>query len=75
MKLLEIIPGENQLYLVFEYFNTDLKKYISNLGRPLSIEEAKHILWQILLALEHCYTKRIMHRDLKPCDVLIGEDE
>jgi len=25
VKLLEIIHGENKLYLVFEYFNTDLK--------------------------------------------------
>lgn len=29
VKLLEIIPGDNKLYLVFEYFNTDLKKYLS----------------------------------------------
>ena len=28
VKLLEIIPGSNQLYLVFEYFNTDLKMFL-----------------------------------------------
>lgn len=25
VKLLDIIHGENELYLVFEYFNTDMK--------------------------------------------------
>lgn len=25
-------------------------------------------------ALLHCYQRRIMHRDLKPCNILISED-
>ena len=37
VKLLEIIHGENKLYLVFEYFNTDLKKFIDRRGFPLHI--------------------------------------
>ena len=30
---------------------------------------------QVMAALLHCYQRRIMHRDLKPCNILIGEDE
>lgn len=26
-------------------------------------------------ALLHCYQRRIMHRDIKPCNILISEDE
>ena len=29
---------------------------------------------QVLKALLHCYQRRIMHRDLKPCNILISED-
>ena len=37
VKLLEIIPGENNLYLVFEFFNTDLKQYLDRKGSPLTV--------------------------------------
>ena len=40
VKLLEIIPGENKLYLVFEYFNMDLKMFMSKHKQPLSIAHA-----------------------------------
>ena len=44
VKLLEIIHGENKLYLVFEYFNTDLKKFMDKRGYPLSIGHAKDVM-------------------------------
>jgi serine/threonine protein kinase len=31
VRLLDIVHGENKLYLVFEYFNMDMKKYIESL--------------------------------------------
>ena len=75
VKLLDIVHGENKLYLVFEYFNTDLKQYLEQRRAPVSLSQAKHIMWQCLQALLHCYQRRIMHRDLKPCNILIGDDE
>jgi serine/threonine protein kinase len=75
VKLLEVVHGENKLYLVFEYFNTDLKKHLDKRGYPLNIHQAKDVMYQIMSALLHCYKRRIMHRDIKPCNILIGEDE
>ena len=37
VKLQEIIHGENKLYLVFEYFNTDLKQYLDKKGYPMNL--------------------------------------
>jgi cyclin-dependent kinase 2 len=37
VKLLEIIHGENKLWLVFEYFNTDMKIFLERRGYPLAI--------------------------------------
>lgn len=45
VKLLEIIHGENKLYLVFEYFNTDLKQYLEKRGFPMQLGQAKDIMW------------------------------
>jgi serine/threonine protein kinase len=75
VKLLEIIHGENKLYLVFEYFNTDMKQFLVKRGFPLSVSHAKNVMLQVMNALLHCNQRRIMHRDLKLCNLLIGEDE
>ena len=74
VKLLEIIHGINSLFLVFEYFNTDLKKYQSKRIFPMEMSHARSLMQQVMRALLHCYQRRIMHRDLKPCNILISED-
>ena len=55
VKLLEIIPENNKLYLVFEYFNTDLKQYMDKRGYPLNVTQSKSYMKQIMKALLHCY--------------------
>ncbi len=35
--------------------------------------EAVHILWQIASALEHMHAKKVLHRDLQPANVIVGE--
>jgi cyclin-dependent kinase 2 len=37
----------------------------------LPINEAKSYLFQMLRALAYCHTRRILHRDLKPQNLLI----
>jgi serine/threonine protein kinase len=71
VQLKDIVHGENKLYLVFEYFNLDLKKYLDQVGGPLQPKSVKHLLHQLLLGLVHCHKRRIMHRDLKPSNLLI----
>lgn len=44
VKLLEIIHGENKLYLVFEFFNTDLKQYMIKKRYPMNLNSAKGIM-------------------------------
>ena len=41
VKLIDIIiPGENKMYLVFEYCNQDLKMFMDKNKMPLSLEHA-----------------------------------
>ena len=63
--------GENKLYLIFEYFNLDMKKYLDQNGGPLTPPQVKSMLYQLLQGLVHCHRRRIMHRDLKPSNILV----
>ena len=64
-----------KLYLILEFFNIDLKKYLDKTGAPMPLCMVKDVMWQTLEALLHCHQRRIMHRDLKPSNLLIGDDE
>lgn len=37
VKLLDIVHGENKLYIVFEYFNMDMKKYMDKRGTCMEL--------------------------------------
>lgn len=66
--------GQPVLFLVFEYLDHDLKQFMSsNYGKGVGIEPllAKHFCYQILLGLKYCHACSIMHRDLKPQNLLI----
>jgi cyclin-dependent kinase len=63
------------LYLVFEYLEFDLKKYMKKLGnKSLPPEQCQSLLYQILQSLIFLHSNRIFHRDLKPQNLLISSD-
>ena len=72
--LIDLIHGEKKLYLVFEYMDHDLKKFLDINNGPLTPELVKSYLFQILIAINFCHSKRILHRDLKPQNLLIDKD-
>lgn len=64
---------ESRLYLVFEFLSMDLKRYLDNLPEKEYIDKMllKSYLYQILEALLFCHKRRVIHRDLKPQNLLI----
>ncbi|MFO7887516.1 MAG: Stk1 family PASTA domain-containing Ser/Thr kinase [Eubacteriales bacterium] len=62
-------------YIVMEYVEgTTLKEYIQN-NKPLDIKESINIAGQIAEALRHAHANKIIHRDIKPQNILITEDK
>ncbi|EYE89280.1 hypothetical protein Q428_03120 [Fervidicella metallireducens AeB] len=62
-------------YIVMEYVNgKTLKDYIKQKGK-LQYEETLNIINQIALALDCAHKKGIVHRDIKPHNILITEDK
>jgi serine/threonine protein kinase len=68
IKLEEVIykPMDQKLFLVFEYLPMDLRKFIRTRQGNIELKEVFLIIRQILEALYHCHTRRIIHRDIKP---------
>ncbi|XP_067891851.1 cyclin-dependent kinase 2-like isoform X5 [Heterodontus francisci] len=72
--LLDVIHSEKKLYLVFEFLNQDLKKYMDSApptGLPLQL--VKSYLFQLLQGVAFCHSHRVLHRDLKPQNLLIND--
>lgn len=62
------------LYLVMEYLNGgDLYSLLRNLG-CLEEEVARVYIAEVVLALEYLHSLRVVHRDLKPDNLLIAHD-
>lgn len=71
----DVIHTENKLMLVFEYMDGDLKKYMDTQGergalKPMVI---KSFMYQLLKGIDFCHKNRVLHRDLKPQNLLINK--
>ncbi|XP_043423991.1 cyclin-dependent kinase 18 [Prionailurus bengalensis] len=69
----DLIHTERSLTLVFEYLDSDLKQYLDHCGNLMSMHNVKIFMFQLLRGLAYCHRRKILHRDLKPQNLLISE--
>ncbi|KAM8753370.1 cyclin-dependent kinase 16 isoform 2-T2 [Rhynchonycteris naso] len=69
----DIIHTEKSLTLVFEYLDKDLKQYLDDCGNVINVHNVKLFLFQLLRGLAYCHRQKVLHRDLKPQNLLINE--
>ncbi len=75
VKLLEIIHHNKELVLVFEYVEQDLKKFITQRKETgIEADTVRWLMYQLLRSTEFCHRNQVLHRDLKPPNLLISAD-
>nr|XP_023020592.1 casein kinase II subunit alpha-like isoform X2 [Leptinotarsa decemlineata] len=74
VKLLAVVnmPNIDQTALVFEQLvhNEDFK----NIYLKLSESDSRYYLYEVLKALDYCHSRGIMHRDVKPHNIVIDQE-
>jgi|TARA_B110000208_G_scaffold182121_1_gene233531 serine/threonine protein kinase len=72
--LIDVEHSDNRLYLVFEFLDQDLKKFMDSVRtRYIKPAVVKSYVFQLLLGIDFCHKRGIMHRDLKPQNLLLDQ--
>lgn len=70
--LLDVFGHRSNVSLVFDYMDTDLEVIIKDSSIVLTLAHIKAYMLQTFLGLEYLHVHWILHRDLKPNNLLIN---
>ncbi|KAJ3641268.1 hypothetical protein Zmor_027781 [Zophobas morio] len=74
IELQDVMYTSDKLYLVFEYLDLDLKRYLDGTMKPMHKELIRSYLKQLCEGLAYLHTHRILHRDIKPQNLLVDKE-
>jgi len=75
IKLENVFPVKNQLVMMIEYLEGgDLKHFLSKRD-CLSEAEVLTVMQQLVKAVNFCHRRGVIHRDLKPHNILLEKED
>lgn len=72
---LSLTISKGILYLVFEYMDKSMLEIIEKHTEELEEETVKRYVWQLLKAVDYCHRCGVVHRDVKPENLLVSTAE
>ena len=74
VRLYDVVHTPNRLTLVFEFLDLDLKKYTDAIAGGLELPMLRQLLFQLVRGIAYCHQQKVLHRDLKPQNLLINRE-
>ncbi|KAK2962345.1 putative Mitogen-activated protein kinase [Blattamonas nauphoetae] len=71
VNLLEAFKRRDQLFLVFEYCELDMLAILQQNPDGIDPEDVRFYMWQLCRSLEYLHRNGIIHRDVKPENLLV----
>ena len=72
VKVYDVSVNDDLQYIVMEYVDgMTLREYLNQRGGRLTNRETVHFISQILKALEHAHANGVVHRDIKPQNIML----
>ncbi|CAF4419423.1 unnamed protein product, partial [Adineta steineri] len=74
IRLQNVLRADNDkdIYLVFEFMEADLHNVIRK-GNILKDTHKRYVMYQLLKAMKYLHSANVIHRDMKPSNVLINQ--
>ena len=69
----KVMHSSHSVYMVMDYMPLDLKRLIYS-ETYLSHDQVKQLMYEILLAVNYMHSAQIVHRDIKPGNILVNSD-
>lgn len=72
VKLHEIMHTKGKLCMLFEYVDSDLYQFRKSFKTDIPTKTVKSIMYQLLQGLNQTHNLKIVHRDIKPQNILMN---
>lgn len=74
VNLISVVLSDKHIDLVFELLCGDLQRYSEEYASGIPESIIKKFLSQLLIGIHFCHSNRVIHRDLKPQNLLIDQN-